>query len=131
MSETALVISPAAILISETPLSVLSYNLLIKRDKYTEESIPAIEVKKAVFKPLNNKGILSSKSAVSKNINPIVIPPNVPNTPNVDRIDGICSIHLLLATNCLLRDIFLIYNVAYIAANAIAATNTHVTIFKI
>ena len=84
---------------SETPPSFSSCFLLIKADRIIEPTIPAKDVKKAVFKPSSKSGIERSRSVVSKAIKPLVIPQNVPNTPRVETKEGKNSTIRRLATN--------------------------------
>ena len=88
ISETDLVIRPAAIFMSDTPLSVLSNFELIIFERIIEPNIPIIEVTKAVLRPSSRRGMLVSKSDVSKPTNPTVMPIKVNSTPNVDINEG-------------------------------------------
>ena len=109
ISDKDLVIRPAAILISDTPLSVLSNFELIMFERTIEPNIPRIDVTKAVLRPSSKSGILESKSDVSKPTNPTVIPIKVNNTPNVDIDEGNWFINLLFSIRVLFPETLFIY----------------------
>ena len=94
ISWTALQIVPAAWLISETPPSFSSCLWPMTAESIIEPTIPAREVKNAVFRPSSRPGIDLSRSPESKAIRPIVIPKKVPSTPRVETNVGKYSIIL-------------------------------------